>query len=153
MKKVVIITIFLVAVAVVFFVSRKMAPAPSNNSVSDIIQSPVVENTLTPNVSVPVIPSQNNSSGLVAPLERAGERVTKKPFGIFITPQNSPVQPERFRGYHTGIDFEVFPKELNADVPVKTVCGGKMKIKEYASGYGGVMVEDCTIILRSSNLF
>ena len=33
-------------------------------------------------------------------------RITKKPFGIFITTQNSPVQPERFSGYHTGVDVE-----------------------------------------------
>jgi hypothetical protein len=82
---------------------------------------------------------------LVAPLDRAGERVTKKPFGIFITPQNSPVQPEKFRGYHTGTDFEIFPEELNADVPVFAICDGKIALKKTATGYGGVLVESCEL--------
>lgn len=82
---------------------------------------------------------------LSAPLDRSGERVTKKPFGIFITPQNSPVKPEKFRGYHTGTDFEIFPEELNADVPVRAICDGKIAQKKYASGYGGVLVESCEL--------
>jgi hypothetical protein len=89
---------------------------------------------------------ENQPTGsFVSPIDRAGERVTKKPFGIFITPQNSPVQPEKFRGYHTGTDFEIFPEELNADVPVVAVCDGKIVIKKTASGYGGVLVESCEL--------
>jgi len=86
-----------------------------------------------------------NPYGFQSPLDRAGERVTKKPFGIFITPQNSPVQPEKFRGYHTGADFEIFPEELNLDVPVRAVCPGRLKVKKYADGYGGVVVESCSL--------
>jgi hypothetical protein len=37
-------------------------------------------------------------------ISKAG--LQKKPFGIYITPENSPVQPENFTGYHTGIDVE-----------------------------------------------
>ena len=81
----------------------------------------------------------------VAPLLSASLRVTKKPFGIFITPQNSPVSPEKFRGYHTGSDFEIFPSELNQAVSVKAICDGTLALKEYATGYGGVAVENCTL--------
>jgi murein DD-endopeptidase MepM/ murein hydrolase activator NlpD len=81
----------------------------------------------------------------ISPLDRAAERVTKKPFGIFITPQNSPVQPEKFRGYHTGTDFEIFPEELNTDVVVHAICDGKIALKKTASGYGGVLVESCKL--------
>jgi hypothetical protein len=80
-----------------------------------------------------------------APLDRAGERVTKKPFGIYITPKNSPVKPEKFRGYHTGTDFEIFPEELNADVAIVAICDGTISQKKYASGYGGVLVESCEL--------
>ncbi len=83
------------------------------------------------------------ANGFQAPLDRASERVTKKPFGIHIAPATSPVQPERFQGYHTGTDFEIFPEEINEDVPVQAVCSGKLLIKKYASGYGGVAVESC----------
>lgn len=90
-------------------------------------------------------PNPKNASGFVAPLPDAAARVTKKPFGIYITPATSPVQPERFMGYHTGADFEIFPNELNASVPVRAVCSGKLLAKEWASGYGGVAVESCTL--------
>lgn len=89
--------------------------------------------------------NQSSASGFAAPLDRASERITKKPFGIFITPQTSPVQPERFSGYHTGTDFEIFPEELNADVPVNAVCDGKLLVARTASGYGGVAVQSCDL--------
>lgn len=79
------------------------------------------------------------------PLDRASERITKKKFGQYITPRNSPVQPERFSGYHTGTDFEIFPDELNADIQVKAVCDGKLLAARTASGYGGVAVESCQL--------
>lgn len=79
------------------------------------------------------------------PLERAGERVTKKPFGIYITPKTSPIQPERFQGYHTGTDFEIFSEESDINVPVHAVCSGKLVSKEYVTGYGGVIVESCDL--------
>ena len=79
------------------------------------------------------------------PLERARERVTKKPFGIKITPQTSPIQPERFSGYHTGIDYEIFSDEENSDVAVFAICSGKLLQKRTVSGYGGVLVQSCNL--------
>lgn len=79
------------------------------------------------------------------PLPDAKNRVTKKPFGIFITPQNSPVSLERFSGFHTGTDFEMFPEELSTDVSVAAICQGKIVLKKNASGYGGVLVESCSL--------
>lgn len=84
----------------------------------------------------------------LSPLDRLEERVTLKAFGDFITRETSPVQPERFAGFHTGIDLEVFPAEIEQDVFVKTVCEGKLLTKRLASGYGGVVVQSC--ILESS---
>lgn len=72
-------------------------------------------------------------------------RVTKKPFGIYITPKNSPVQPEKFTGYHTGIDFETTTAEANIDVSVVAFCDGKLLEKKYATGYGGVAVQSCVL--------
>lgn len=88
---------------------------------------------------------RNDSTQLefVAPISKAGERITKKPFGISITPQNSPVSPERFFGYHTGTDFEIFPDEINEDVSIAAICNGRIKLKKWASGYGGVIVQEC----------
>ncbi len=93
---------------------------------------------------------QQESSGSIAtellpPLDRVKERVTKKTFGLFITPANSPVQPEKFRGYHTGIDLEIFPEETNVDVSVFSACSGQIKMKKVATGYGGVLVVNCKL--------
>jgi murein DD-endopeptidase MepM/ murein hydrolase activator NlpD len=142
MKKVIIIFFILIIAMVVFLLvrdySQKNVPAVLQNN------QPAVQNNIPPdqNISNNI---NNNSSGFVSPLDRAMERVTKKPFGIYITPKTSPVQPERFRGFHTGTDFEIFPEELDADVPVSAVCSGKLLIKESASGYGGVAVESCEL--------
>lgn len=93
-----------------------------------------------------VLPTaKQTTSELIYPISRGSERVTKKPFGIFVSPKNSPVSPERFSGYHAGIDFEIFPQEQNKDVPVYAVCAGKIIFKNWVRGYGGVVVEFCKL--------
>lgn len=88
---------------------------------------------------------QEEDKNFQFPLDRAEDRVIKKPFGIFITPQNSPVQPENFSGYHTGTDFEIFPDELEVEVVIKAVCSGKLLVKRTATGYGGLAVQSCDL--------
>ncbi len=80
-----------------------------------------------------------------APLDRAGTRVTKKPFGILITPADSPVQPERFSGYHTAADFELKPGEDPHAVTVRAACSGDVISRQWVKGYGGVVVQRCTL--------
>ncbi len=79
------------------------------------------------------------------PLDEISEREIKKTFGIYITPQNSSIQPERFTGYHTGIDFEILPEELDKDVLVYAICSGELKLKQFGSGYGGMIVQTCEL--------
>lgn len=82
---------------------------------------------------------------LVWPLERAEERITKKLFGTYVNPKNSPVSPEKFTGFHTGLDFEIFPEEKDTEVVVKAICAGELLQKRIASGYGGVVVQKCVV--------
>lgn len=84
-------------------------------------------------------------SQFVLPIDRWQERIFKKPFGIYITPQNSPIQPEKFKGYHTGVDFEVFPDELDKDIEIMAICKGQLLEKRYISGYGGVAIQACKL--------
>ncbi len=80
------------------------------------------------------------------PLTRASEREKKLPFGLYITPSNTPIDPpENFTGYHTGRDFEIFPSEKETDVPVNAICSGAVVYSGRIPGYGGVIVESCTI--------
>ncbi len=92
-----------------------------------------------------VAPTPSKVSEIVEPIADAMDRVTKKPFGIKISLKDSPVQPERFSGYHTGVDFETTEVEQNIDVPVYAICSGPLALKKYATGYGGVAVQSCQI--------
>ena len=78
------------------------------------------------------------------PLINWKNRITKKPFGMLIRPETSPVQPEKFSGYHTGTDFEVFENELESEVLVRAICDGEVVESRYVSGYGGVTVQECS---------
>ncbi len=85
----------------------------------------------------------NDMASFAPPINDAKSRITKKPFGIRITPETSPVSPERFSGYHTGTDYETFASEQGVVVPVYAICGGELVSKRAASGYGGVLVLSC----------
>lgn len=122
-------------VTAVFFLTRQIL---RNNLLSK-------SKTQSNKKSKPQIIPQTNPDTFKSPIDKTKERTNKKTFGIFVTPQNSPVQPERFRGFHTGVDFEIFPKELDIDIPIKAVCTGKLVLKRFASGYGGVAVQDCKL--------
>ncbi|MBI1971346.1 MAG: hypothetical protein HYS52_00665 [Candidatus Wildermuthbacteria bacterium] len=87
----------------------------------------------------------NDRDSFKPPLERFGERIVKKRFGMYVTPQNSPVEPEFFIGYHTGVDYEIFPEEETKDVPVFAICGGELRSKRSATGYGGVAMQECLL--------
>jgi len=90
-------------------------------------------------------PAAENRAALISPISRALERITKKPFGIKVSPKNSPVSPEKFTGYHAGTDFETFPEEENIDVPIYAVCGGMLIYKNWMKGYGGMAIQECAI--------
>jgi len=136
MKKIPIIVLILIVIGLVWFaVNRKPANAPTNVSLNG-------QNQQSSKATQPVA---DPSHPFIAPISDASARTTKKFFGTYVTPKNSPVQPERFTGYHTGTDFETFPNEQNADVSISVICDGKLLLKEYASGYGGVAVQACVL--------
>lgn len=80
------------------------------------------------------------SSELTAPL--SVDRITKKSFGTYVTPEKSPVSPEKFTGFHTGVDFEA-PEEN--DVSVRAACSGEIIYKQTVGGYGGVLIQKCDV--------
>jgi len=148
-KKILPGLLVLVIFAVAGFVVVKRAQAPSQTK-NQVQQSqgvlPTELNSGTEFSSgTSLQPQQAQQNQTVDPLPNALSRITKKPFGIYITPATSPVQPERFAGYHTGVDLETYPSEQNIDVPVKALCDGTLLMARYASGYGGVAVERCTL--------
>ncbi len=82
------------------------------------------------------------------PLERGAERPKLLTFGLFVSPEleTNPIKPpEEFTGFHTALDIEILPGEENSIVEVKTVCTGDILYADTAEGYGGVIIQSCTI--------
>ena len=82
---------------------------------------------------------------LPSPSFYSADRITKKPFGIYISPGYSPVSPERFAGYHVGTDFELYDNEDPHNIDVTALCNGTVLYVAWVKGYGGVVVQSCTI--------
>lgn len=75
---------------------------------------------------------------LEPPISEFTTRITKKPFGIFITPETSPIEHDRWTGYHTGVDIEY--EDILGDVQVTAITDGEIVLNRFATGYGGVIV-------------
>ncbi len=121
-------------------IGKKGAPPEAARPAAPIEVQAVVPVSQSPGLTAP-----DGSETLAEPIAGAVARVTKKPFGLKVSPGHSPVTPERFSGYHTGVDLETSPGEQAADLPVRALCGGVLALKEYASGYGGVAVQKCRL--------
>lgn len=96
---------------------------------------------LAPTVSTSTAPTISNS--FAWPINKASQRITMKPFGIKVSPTNSPVQPEKFSGYHTGTDFETTTDEKDTVIAISAICDGTVLLKRVISGYGGVLIQSC----------
>lgn len=158
----VIAMVLLVTIALIWLGNNSAKPTmPANNQpepslTPNATSAPAPIQTITP-TTVPTpkstpenkpsnpLPSAAENKLLALPIDQALSRITKKPFGIKVSPNNSPVSPEKFSGYHTGVDFETLPEEQDVDVPIYAVCSGQLLLKKWASGYGGVAVQKCSI--------
>ena len=146
-----IVIIVLVVVGTVGFALSRYLAESNKNSLTPSPTSNLSQSTSafpSGSIGAPSVsetPTPSKAQQFRAPIDRALERATKKPFGIYITSQNSPVQPERFSGFHTGVDFETFADEQNKDVPIYAICTGITLLKEWASGYGGLVVQSCQL--------
>ncbi|MCX6726340.1 MAG: M23 family metallopeptidase [Candidatus Shapirobacteria bacterium] len=99
---------------------------------------------LTPTPATTISPAPAIHAELVeAPIADFKNRITKKFFGTFVTPQNSPVSPEKFRGFHTGVDVEY--GDITAEEQVKNIANGQIIYSGLVSGYGGFVAEQITI--------
>ncbi|HBI33822.1 MAG TPA: hypothetical protein DEA43_04235 [Candidatus Moranbacteria bacterium] len=145
-KAYILVIIGLVTLVVAGFLYVKKVEAPVNNS------QPTTENLQQATSNLQPITDNNKNAAnnsqkqeTVDPLDNALSRITKKPFGIYVNPGNSPVNPERFTGYHSAVDLEATTEEQNINVPVRIFCDGKLLAARNASGYGGVAVQSCTL--------
>lgn len=83
-------------------------------------------------------PPPHGDYGLREPVDGFLTRATIKHFGTYITPDTSPVEGDRFTGYHTGVDAEF--TDTVGDVAVRAIADGTVIARTWANGYGGVVV-------------
>ena len=131
MKKIGIVLAVIFATLMVFWFLSQKTEAPILEISSEKKSEPIKPKTIKTDYNNPLLNPE--------------KRITKKPFGIFISPQNSPVSPEKFSGYHTGTDLETFPEEANTDVEVRAICDGEIVQKKEVFGYGGVIIQSCVL--------
>lgn len=96
----------------------------------------------------PTVWGTEPAEGWQWPMDDAEERPKLLTFGLYVTPdpENNPIDPpERFTGYHTALDLEILPGEEDAEVAVYAACAGKILTAASAEGYGGVVVQSCTL--------
>lgn len=139
MRKILAILIFVLLLVFGFYFLFDFKNSKNLES-TDYIEQPTRQ-LVEESVDSMVIPEKE----IVEPIANALARVSKKPFGLKVSPSNSPVSPERFAGYHTGVDFETTEAEQNTAVPIYAICSGQLSVKKQASGYGGVAVQSCEI--------
>lgn len=141
-KKIILIACFILAVGLLIttgiVISYRMgrqntsAPQPSSSpSKSTEVSTQPEPKPTPPPATVSATPE------LAVPVADFKSRITKKSFGTFITPQNSPVQPEKFSGYHTGVDVEY--GDTTDIVPVYAIASGTVTYSGFVGGYGGVV--------------
>ncbi len=80
------------------------------------------------------------------PLDAMENRPQLLTFGLYVTPDpaNNPIDPpERWVGYHSALDIEIYPDEINKEVPVYAICAGPIIFTGEVNGYGGVLIQSC----------
>lgn len=128
--RIIIIIIVVLIIAGIFFYFKN----PSTQ--------PITRGSSSPNVSTPLPKAVFQYA---FPVDNFFQRLTKKPFGIYITPKNSPVQPEKFTGFHTGVDIEY--SDVDGQVKVSSIANGEVIYSAWVSGYGGfIAIQHTTFI-------
>lgn len=151
MPRVFLLIIALLSIAgAILLAYRRPTPGRINIKNTNTATDTVSANTAIPeltnaNTAAPFNTNAAPTSAVVVPITDFFNRITKKPFGIYITPKTSPIQPEKFTGYHAGADAETTPAEANADVPIYNIANGMVVFAGRVNGYGGVVIIQSTV--------
>jgi murein DD-endopeptidase MepM/ murein hydrolase activator NlpD len=132
---IVTVGVIIIGIALAVFHKQSVTPAPVPSPTPTASASP---SPTTPAPSATPSPTASPVALYSRPIADFTTRITKKKFGTYVTPANSPVQPERFTGYHTGVDVEY--ADVTDDVPVYAIADGVVQQAGWVSGYGGLLV-------------
>lgn len=139
-------TVLMIAMVliVLFYIGREQIfNRPAILSAPTPLVTASAESTINTSAPLLEITPVQPQSLLDNPIDEFEQRITKKTFGQYITPQNSPIQPEKFTGYHTGVDVEY--EDEAGEVEVRATADGEVIYSGYVNGYGGVAIISHTI--------
>ncbi len=139
----ILVAIIVVALGIGSFIAYRQyrqQPKPTVSMTPKTAETSKPTTTETPKTepTKPTTDQTTNPYGLVPPIADFRARITKKFFGTYITPATSPIQPERFQGYHSGDDVEY--GDVTSDVAVHAIADGTVIYSGWVSGYGGVEI-------------
>jgi murein DD-endopeptidase MepM/ murein hydrolase activator NlpD len=144
-NKAVSIIIVTLAIALAGYVIYSQTKSPVQKDVTTPTASTEDTNLVGEEPDKELAETKIPTDGVAMPISDASTRITKKAYGTYVNPKNSPVSPEVFTGYHTGVDFETTSEEAKTDVVINAICAGKLLRKTTAQGYGGYALQSCTI--------
>lgn len=130
-----VVVLVAVGIMVVTLIAVLVFAAIRMNTLSNTVANSATESVTT--VAQQEI-SVTTKSELSEPIAEFQQRITKKPFGVYSTPETSPIENERFTGYHTGVDVEY--DDVSTHIPVYAIADGEIVYSQTASGYGGVFL-------------
>lgn len=132
----------LILIVILFLLTGCTTPASENIAVKEPAKPTIVQTNESIDQTASI---ENTIVKKTEPIADSERRITKKMFGTKVSPGNSPVQPEKFSGFHTGVDFETTEAEKDLDIKIMAICDGPILQRRTATGYGGIMVQECLI--------
>lgn len=124
-----------IAYFIILLAGATFALLPQHRAASPTTKKPAAQKTVPPEQKAP---APQPKPAFIEPVAGFRSRITKKFFGTYVTPANSPVQPERFTGYHAGVDVEY--GDVSGTVPVHAIAAGQVVYAGWVSGYGGLIM-------------
>lgn len=140
MKSILKLIILLGIIAIVVWLGQKFNHNNTSPGVGYVTQyhaTQIESQSPTPAITQAPIEALVVKTKVALPIDQFFTRITKKSYGLYITPQKSPVTPERFTGFHTGVDVEY--DDVTTDVTVYAIAGGRVLHSSSVGGYGGTV--------------
>lgn len=137
MKKTPIVLLFsFILLVLIFYFSNKEISKIEDNS--QTLSQTTTYNFDSPKQTTNTSITEEKTLKYSYPIQDFFSRITKKTFSQFVDPENSPVENEKFTGFHTGVDIEYTDRQ-NEEIPVYSISDGKVLSATTIDGYGGFL--------------
>lgn len=127
--------IFFLSAFIILVVGSIWANYSDHKKTANLTEEEFIENTLKdlgyPSYASASAAFKADKGQVYLPIKNFYNNQTVNPFGVY--------RNGRFVGYHSGVDIEVDPEDLDKNVPVYAIYSGEVIKVSEAGGYGGVV--------------